>query len=241
MKLKRILKYLFLLILLGSLGFLYSFSNIRNAKKKVENIQVKFESGDNLFLTHSMVNKLLIQNDTTVQNQAKSVIDLYRLEKEVLKNPYIEEASLFITIDGTLNSLIKQRTPIARVITGDKPYYLDSQGVEVPLSENYSARVPLITGVKKDQNLGEVYLLLQKIIADSFLKKEIIGIHINNSEECLLTVRSGNYKIEFGELKEMDQKFRKLKAFYNKTFLDSTIHKYKTINIKYHNQVVGVK
>jgi cell division protein FtsQ len=83
--------------------------------------------------------------------------------------------------------------------------------------------------------------LLQKITTDDFLKKEIVGIHVKNANECLFTVRSGNYKIAFGSFAEMDQKFQKLKAFYNKTFQDGTIHTYKTINIKYHNQVVGVK
>ena len=39
----------------------------------------------------------------------------------------------------------------------------------------------------------------------------------------------------------LKKKTKKLKAFYSKVFLDSTIHKYKTINIKYHNQVVGEK
>lgn len=241
MKLKKILKYLMLLILITSLGFLYSFSNVKNGQRIIENIEVEFESGENLFLTHSMVNKLLIQNDSLVQNQAKSVIDLYDLEEEVLKNPYIEKASLYLNIDGTLNSLIKQRTPIARIMAGDEVYYLDKKGVEVPLSKNYSARVPLVTGIKGKKSLQKVYQLLQIIVADDFLKKEIIGIHFKGSNECVFTVRSGDYKIEFGELIEMNQKFRKLKAFYNKTFLDSTIHTYKTINIKYHNQVVGVK
>jgi len=241
MKFKRMLKYLMFLILLVSLGLLYSFSNARNGRKIIENIQVEFESGANSFLTHTMVNKLLIQNDSSVQNQTKSVIDLYRLEEEVLENPYIEKASLFITIDGTLHSLIKQREPVARVMTGERTYYLDSHGVEVPLSDHYSARVPLITGVKEGQNLEHIHLLLQKITADDFLKKEIVGIHLKEHNECLFTVRSGNYKIEFGSFTEMDQKFKKLKAFYNKTFDDGTIHTYKTINIKYHNQVVGVK
>lgn len=241
MKLKRILKYLMLFVLILSLGFLYSFSNMKNGQRTIEKIQVEFESGENLFLTHSMVNKLLIQNDSSVQNQAKSVIDLYSLEQKVLENPYIEKVSLYVSIDGTLNSVIKQRTPIARVIGGSDVYYIDAQGVKVPLSENYSARVPLITGVKKEQNLTGVYQLLQKIVADDFLKKEIVGIHFDPSNDCSFTVRSGNYKIEFGQLKEMNQKFRKLKAFYNKAFLDSTIQTYKTINIKYHNQVVGVK
>ena len=241
MRLKRVLKYMTLLILLVSVGLLYSFSNVRNGRKVIEKIEVEFESGENSFLTHSMVNKLLIQNDSSVQNQAKSVIDLYRLEEEVLENPYIEKASLFITIDGTLHSLIKQRTPVARVITGERTYYLDSHGVEVPLSGYYSARVPIITGVKEGQDLDSIHPLLKKITTDDFLKKEIVGIHLKDANECLLTVRSGDYKIEFGSYTEMGQKFKKLKAFYNKTFDDGTIHTYKTINIKYHNQVVGVK
>lgn len=241
MRLKKILKYLMLFILILSLGFLYSFSNMKNGERTIEEIQVEFQSGDNLFLTHSMVNKLLIQNDSSVQNQAKSVIDLYSLEQQVLENPYIEKVSLYVSIDGILNSVIKQRTPIARVIGDNGVYYIDKQGVKVPLSKNYSARVPLVTGINKEEKLKEVYQLLQKIVTDDFLKKEIVGIHFNASNDCSFTVRSGDYKIEFGQLKEMDQKFRKLKAFYNKAFLDSTIQTYKTINIKYHNQVVGVK
>ncbi len=241
MKLKKILKYLMFPVLIISLGFLYSFSNMKNGQRIVENIQVEFVSGEHLFLTHSMVNKLLIQNDSSVKNQAKSVIDLYSLEQQVLKDSYIEKASLYLCIDGTLRSVVKQRTPIARVIDESSVYYIDEQGVKVPLSENYSARVPLITGIKEEQKLREVYLLLQKIVTDDFLKKEIVEIHFNRSDECLFTVRSGSYTIEFGQLKQIDQKFRKLKAFYNKAFLDSTIRTYKTINIKYHNQVVGVK
>lgn len=241
MKLKRILKYFFLLILLVSIGFLYGFSNARNGLKKIQKIEIDFDSEEVKFLSQSMVNKLLIQNNQTVQNQAKSVIDLYRLENEVLQNPFIEKASLFITIDGTLNTYIKQRQPIARVITNDETYYLDKQGEKVPLSKNYSARVPLITGVKKDKDFVEVMKLLHTIIADDFFKKEVVGIHMDASNEILLTVRSGNYKIEFGKIRSINQKLKKLKAFYSKTFEDSTMYTYKTINIKYHNQVVGVK
>ena len=50
-----------------------------------------------------MVNKLLIQNDTTVKNQAKSVINLYSLEKTCLENPYVENAAVFLTIWGLKN------------------------------------------------------------------------------------------------------------------------------------------
>ncbi|CAI8412676.1 MAG: Uncharacterised protein [Flavobacterium sp. SCGC AAA160-P02] len=241
MKLKQTIKFILLLILLVSMGFLYGFSNNRNAQKIINEIDVQLDINKSFFLTESMVNKLLIQNNEGVEKQTKSVIDLYKLEEQVLKHPYIEKASLFMTIDGKLIASIKQRQPIARIMTNNTSYYIDLELVKVPLSQNYSARVPLITGVQDDEDLQKVIELLIKITDDVFLQKEIIGIHLKPNKEYIMSVRSGNYKIEFGKLTDIDGKIKKLKAFYNKVFLDSTIYKYKTINIKYHNQVVGVK
>lgn len=241
MKIKRFLKYILFLVLIGGLGFLYSFSTIRNQQKKVTEIIVEFEDGDNHFLTHAMVNKLLIQNNETVQNQAKSVIDLYNLENNVSKNPYVEKVAVFLTLQGVLKSVIKQRTPVARVVQKNDSYYVDKQGVKVPLSENYSARVLLVAGVKNDEDLNEILPLIDKILNDDFLRKEVVGIEKSDANEYQFSVRSGNYKIDFGKLTEVDVKFKKLKAFYNKTFEDETIQMYKTINVKYHNQVVCTK
>jgi len=184
---------------------------------------------------------LLIQNNARVKKQAKSVIDLYMLEEQVLENPYVEKVSLFITVDGNLNTVIQQREPIARILDGNSSYYVDSQAVKVPISENFSARVPVITGVSNEKEVSRLIVLLNKIVKDNFLSKEIIGIELKAQNEYMFTVRSGNYRINFGDLTEIDSKIKKLKAFYSKVFLDSTIHKYKTINIKYHNQVVGEK
>jgi len=98
-----------------------------------------------------------------------------------------------------------------------------------------------VSGLNDDSNLLELLVLLNKIDEDNFLNKEVTSIHRKDNKEYLMTVRSGDYRIDFGNLTEIDEKIKKLKAFYGKAFLDSTIQKYKTINIKYHNQVVGVK
>ena len=241
MEFKRVIKYIAFLLLVVGLGFLYSFSTVRNQQKKVSEIIVEFEEGENNFLTHSMVNKLLIQNSETVVNQAKSVIDLYGLENQVLKNPYVESASVFLTVEGQLKSIVKQRTPVARIIEKDSSYYVDKYGTKVPLSDNYSARVILVSGVENEKEVNEVLPLISFILADNFLQKEIVSIQKGNDDEYQFSVRSGNYKIDFGKLSEMDIKFKKLKAFYNKTFEDKTIQNYKAINVKYHNQVVCTK
>ena len=241
MNFKRFVKYLLFLLLIMGLGFLYSFSSAKNQQKKVSKILVQFEEGDNNFLTYSMVNKLLIQNKKTVQNQAKSVINLYCLEKNVLKNPYVENAAVFLTVDGRLKTIIKQRTPVARIILKNDSYYIDKQGVKVPLSDSYSARVLLISGIKNEEDIEEVLSLVSLILEDNFLQKEIVGIAKLDVDEYQLAVRSGNYKIDLGKLSKVDIKFKKLKAFYNKTFEDKTIKNYKIINLKYHNQVVCTK
>lgn len=241
MKFKRILKYLFFVVIVGFFAFLYSFTSIRNDQKKVTKIEVKFEEGDNNFLTHFMVNKLLIQNDTKVSNQAKSVIDLYSLENSVSKNPYVEKAAVFLTIGGVLKTNIKQRTPIARILSKKGSYYIDKQGVSVPLSSNYSARVLLVSGVESRTSIQVILPLISTILEDDFLKKEIVGIVKSDADEYEFSVRSGDYKIDFGKLKDIELKFNKLKAFYNTTYKNKTIQEYKTITVKYHNQVVGSK
>ena len=238
---KKILAYLFSLVLIGALTFLYSFSSARNSSKLISETPIEFVEGDNNFLTQQMVNKLLIQNNREVKNQPKSTLDLQGLEHVVLSNPYIESATVFYTIDGVLKTIVKQRTPVARINTNNSSYYVDKQGVKVPLSTNYSARVILITGKINNENLKEITDFVNVILADDFLKKEIIGIHKTQNNEFILSVRSGRYKIEFGSLEKMNVKFKKLIAFYNKASVDKTIDQYKTINLKYHNQVVCAK
>tara|TARA_R110001592_G_scaffold68349_1_gene209498 strand:+ start:1211 stop:1936 length:726 start_codon:yes stop_codon:yes gene_type:complete len=241
MAFKKFLKYLVFVLLIVVLGFLYSFSSARNHQKIVSEISIEFEEGDNNFLTHLMVNKLLIQNEETLKNRAKSKLNLYGLENKVLKNPYVESAAVFLTIGGQLKTVIKQRTPVARVIFKNDSYYVDKQGVKVPLSNNYSARVLLVSGVKDDKEIKEILPLISFILRDNFLQKEIVGIEKSDVNEYQFAVRSGDYKIDFGNLTEVDVKFKKLKAFYNKAFEDKTIQNYKAINLKYHNQVVCTK
>ena len=241
MKLKIILNYTFFIVLIGVLGFLYSFSSDRNSAKKTQTPEVEFQAGDNHFLTHSMVDKLLIQNKEPVKNLPKSMLDLQGLEQNVLSNPYVEKATVFSTINGELKTIIKQREPVARIVDKTSSYYVDNVGVKIPLSKNFSARVPLVSGLKKEEELEEITKLINEISYDNFLKKEIIGIQKNAKQEYVFDVRSGNYKIEFGKYSNSEIKFKKLKAFYNKAYKDETIHNYKNINVKYHNQVVCTK
>ena len=229
----------FLLIIL--VLFLFGFTNYRNEHQKISNIDIKFEGGENLFMNYEMVNKLLIQNGETVKNRAKSLIDLNGLEKQVLSHPMVENATAYITVDGQLRISVKQRTPIGRINTNNGSYYIDKQGQFMPLSENFSARVPIVTGILNDDNTTDLYELLSFIEHDDFLQKQIVGIQKMDDHEFILTARVGNHTIDFGNIEDKETKFKNLKAFYSYTMKNETIDNYKKLSLKYNNQVVATK
>jgi len=238
---KKFMGYIKTFLLIAFLVFLYGFSSSRNKLKKVDNIDIIFENGDNLFITYEMVNKLLIQKYDGLKSQPKENILLNKLEDVLLSNNMIENAEVFLSVDGELGAVIKQKTPIARVRQDEGTYYIDSKGNKMPLSLNYSARVPIVEGISDGEISKEIYILANLIHKDEFLKKQIVGIEQTPKKEFILKSRVGNQTIELGDLRQIDKKFKKLKVFYHKNLNDKTSNVYKKINLMYDNQVVCTK
>jgi len=237
---KKYIIYIKSLLFVGVAVFLFGFASHRNKEKNIEDIAVIFTNGDNLYITYEMVNKLLIQSYGVLKSQPKENIILRELENTLISNEMIEDANVYLTVEGIVGASIKQRTPIARVNDEGIAYYIDSKGSKMPLSKSHSARVPLLNGLKS-KNAKEAYLLAKLIFNDSFLRKQIIGIKVNNKNEFSLNTRFGNQNIELGKLNKINVKIEKLKAFYQKTIKNKTLDKYQTINLMYTDQVVCTK
>jgi cell division protein FtsQ len=168
-------------------------------------------------------------------------LDLNKLEKSISQQEMIQKADVFVSVDGVLKAVVKQKTPIGRVFDETGSFYLDYEGNSMPLSDNYTARVPLISGevtVVKKEKLSEV---LKMIAEDDFLKKNIIGVQVLPNGSLMMANRNYDYQIDFGRTINIDRKFKNYKAFFQKAVLDSTLNKYKTINLKFTKQVVCIK
>jgi len=231
-------------LLAAVIVFLYGFAAHRNSLKESKEIKVIFENGDNLFVSYETVNKLLIQNLEANKYQSKENLNLNNLEQFLRNNEMIENAEIFLTISGELGAIITQRTPVLRVANETETYYYDKLGIKMPLSDNYSARVPITSDIISGHGEIDIIRLSNIIKNDEFLRKQIIGIdQMPNSKnnQFELKTRVGDQKIIFGDLSRMEEKIAKLKVFYQKMMLDSTIKDYKTINLKFHNQIVCEK
>lgn len=219
--------------------FLVAFSHKRNATRKVKDVEVHFEAGANLFITAEMVDKLLIQNQKALEGQAKEILDLRSLEQKLDAHAMISDADVYLTLDGVVGASVKQRKPLARV-QAKEPYYIDESGAAMPLSSNYSARVPMVTGLSREQ-IDEVYPLLSLLQQDELLQKQIIGIARERGGDYILTPRVLDYKINLGKVSGLQAKFANYKAFYQKAIKDNSLAAYKTVDLRYRGQVIGTK
>lgn len=224
----------------GALVFLFSFSAKRNEGRKLAESNIVFED-DKTFITHDKVNNLLIQNFGSVTSIPKVKLDLNSVEKRLDSNPMIDKAEVYTTVDGRIKTAIRQRTPIARVFEGEASYYIDYKGRKMPLSEVSTARVPIVTGEISKVDSRRLYNLLRYINDDDFLKKNIIGMEIRPTGGVKMMNRNYDFEIQFGRLINMEKKFNNYKAFFQNAVKDTLIENYKTINLKFTQQVVCTK
>lgn len=230
-----------LLLMLVLVIFLYSFTGKRNLSRKVTKAEVVFVGENQLFVKQQAVNKLLIENRQDPKTIAIDALDLNKLEKTIDSHPLIDKSEVSVSVDGVLKAVVKQKTPIARINGKGASFYIDYKGNKMPLSNNYTARVLLVSGEINDKNKEDLAKLFRVIYDDVFLKKNIIGMQVMPNGSVLMLNRNYNFKIDFGQLINVDQKFKNYKAFFQKVVLDSSIAKYKKIDLRFAEQVVCTK
>ena len=230
-----------LVLMFALVIFLYAFTSNRNLNRKLTKSEVIFVGDNNNFLKQETVNKLLIENKSDVKTIAKVEVDLNKLEKSINQQEMVQKCEVFLSIDGVIKAQVVQKTPIARCFNGSDSFYIDYEGHTMPLSNNFTARVPIVLGQINRKNRAKLAAVFKIIYNDEFLKENIIGIQILSNEDLIMTNRNFNYQIEFGKSSNVEKKFKNYKAFFQKAILDSTLAKYKNINLKFTQQVVCTK
>lgn len=219
---------------------LFAFTNHRNSQREIREMKVEFIGDENLYMTEDAVNKLLIQKYGALSDVPQDKVVLSNAEELLEAHAMVRDAEVYLALDGVLTAKIEQRKPIGRV-EGLKKYYLDEDGKPMPLSKNHSARVPIITGDLTGKALEDIYQILKYINKDDFLRKNVIGIHVESEEQYQLKFRMDRFVVYLGGVEDMDKKFRNFKAFYAKALKDKTLDEYLSVSLEFDNQVVCTK
>lgn len=230
-----------LIAILLVMAFLYSFSSQRNNNRIVSQNQAIFMDNKNPFLTQESVNNLLIESSKGLTTIEKVKLNLFNIEKTVNKHSMIDNSQVYVCVDGKLETIVKQKTPIARVFNQNTSFYIDYKGSTMPLSSNYSARVPVIFGAVNNKYSTKIVELLKIIFEDDFLKKNIIGLKIMTDGNVIMKNRDYAYEIFFGRTINMNRKLNNYKAFFQKAVQNTNVGLYKKINLEFTSQVICTK
>ena len=230
------IKLFFLLVLIS--GLFYSTISVNNLRD-ISKTDIYIHDSSNLFITKDSIKSAVIEIITT-KNIHKSSVHLKALEFELNKIELVRKSDVFIDVNGTMVIDIEQRKPIARFI--DNKSYLDEDGLVMPKSKYYSARVPVIKGYANSQDqLDLIYKLSNYIKDDKFLSQSATEILIDSNSNFSIKLRDYRFKILIGQLNNLDLKIKNFKAFYINASANQILNKYSVINLQFDNQVVCVK
>ena len=229
-------KILLFFVFIFSIGILYA-SNYFNNNRLIKDIDVVIQPNSSFYIsTDSIKNSIKRYIYTT-----KDSISITKIEDELDKNTFVEKSQVYTMVGHKLFVNIKQKEPVARIITNDSIFYLDKNSNFMSLSKLHSADVPIIFGFNQFSDLDYLTKVSLMIRDDKFLNQNITQIIINDNQEINLKLSGLNTFIELGHNNKLEKKIQNLKAFYNRAVRKNDIEKYKEVNLQFENQVVAVK
>lgn len=174
------------------------------------------------------------------------------IESEIESNPFVKKAEVYSTLEGALHVEVEQRKPLFRVFKQQsKGFYVDEEGMKMPLSPIYSARVPVLRGAiaenyegndtMRTRVLQEAFEIVSVISGSDFWSSQIEELHYSLEGEFTLIPKVGEQRILFGKAEEIEEKLHKLRLFYKHAMPRVGWTTYKVINLKYSGQIVCEK
>ena len=222
---------------LSLLIVLMSFSHYKIGEQLCEIKSIDIQVDENKFVTLDLITQLLNENSVHPNDKKLVTVSVNKIESILENHSSIKTANVFSDLKGNISIYVSSRVPIVRIQNKKEGYYIDSDGDKMPFSNLYTSRILLITGNIDEVENKDLFTISDYIYNDDFLRKQIVQINIEKSELTLYT-RVGEY-IEFGEVKNIYTKFNNLRLYYDKGTKENSI--YKTISLKYNNQIVCTK
>ena len=217
-----------------------AFTEKKQGEQLVELNQINIEMSEDKFLTKNIVLQYIEKYNFTYDDIVLTQFYLNDLEEILLQHPAVKKAEVYSNQQGVMNIKLQQKKAIVRIKTADADYYLDEDGLEMPLSKAYAPRVIVVSGDVKQKHHASIYAFIQEIYESEFWKSQITQLHFSG-DQVVLIPRVGNQKIHFGMLVNFTEKLANLYQFYKQAMPVKGWQTYSDISLKYKNQIVCTK
>jgi len=234
---------------LSGLVVLMSFISIKKAEQKCTDLKVMLP-GNNDFIERDEVDRILLDKNGLLVGRNLEDINIHTLEDMLKSNPFIEYAKVFADMNGIIHVDIRQRKPVVRIINmANVNFYIDENGFKIPMSDNYTARVLVANGLIDEDFSGKVDTLSSQLARDLFKTAKFIQrdtlwndqveqLFVSLKGDIEIVPRVGDHQIILGTADSLETKFRNLLVFYKRAIPKVGWDTYKSINLKYANQII---
>lgn len=151
----------------------------------------------------------------------------------------IEKCQVYNSIKGYTVIDIDCRIPIIKVYDKrNNIYHIDDNG-NIIHGIHKALYLPIANGCIDDSIARNEVMSVARIINnDKFWNSQIEQIHFSEDRHITMIPRVGNHIIEFGEAKDIEEKFEKLYTFYLNGMNKTGWNKYSRVNIEFGNKVI---
>ncbi len=255
----RIAKKIVILLLWigGSVGFVMLTSAAISKQRSIacRQLHIQLDNEQGLFFVDEEDVRLVFTKLCGQQPEGKPIktIDIAKLEEELERNPYIQSADLYADIQGDLHVSIQQKEPLLRIINNNAvSFYIDKNGHKIPTSAKFTSRIPVATGfidptqvsngkVADSTTLNELYQLALFLENNPFRKALVEQIYVDERGEFEIIPMVGSHSILIGRADDLEGKFKRLMIFYKEVLTNVEESQYRTVNVKYKDQIICTK
>ena len=246
---KREIKIIAAVLIVGGI---IAFTERRQGSASIKDITIKMKNAhDNHFLDEDDVVRLMGLKKDNLKGASLDRVNMKEVEKKIRRDPFIQDAQLYSDLKGNLVVSAELRRPIARIVRNDGPDgYISEDGTIMPVSDQFTSRVILISGSYVKQILGQKNLsstengvhlmeLINTIREDEFWSAQIAQMDIDSKMRITIYPQVGDEQIEFGRPENVEGKLKKLMIFYKEILPRMGWNKYQRVNLEYEGQIVA--
>lgn len=258
---KKFFQILFWLVILLGVAAAVAFAELSHRETVCQGFEllVEDENIDPLIESSQIKARVLNITDTLIGRKMID-IDLHKISDILEEIPWIAYSDIQTSISGSLKIEVGLRRAVMRVVNhSGVTYYIDSEGWLIPVNQGHPGRVIIANGNIKDgiQDIAGKKIHVSEMSAGSivnglfefamyidrspFLKRLVAQAWVNKEGEVEITPVLGKYTVKFGGFDDMKAKFDKLETFYREGAAKAGWIAYRSIDLRYRNQIICSK
>ncbi|MFO8053569.1 MAG: hypothetical protein R6U19_00205 [Bacteroidales bacterium] len=256
----KTLHIIYWIVIIPLMVALVSFAERESREKRCDDFVVEVQyTGDDFLLTAEEVHEQVVKSMDSINGVPVTEIREAGIEAEIAKNPFVKQVKVYTTINGHCIAEVDQRKSIVKYIgKNGNSVYVDDTGILMPDRGSLPARVPVANGnftldvrnpethqigieELQREDLDALFRVAKFINRDNTLFALVEQIYLNEEGEIELVTKLGEHSVLLGKAGELEEKFNKLKIFYNNAMVRGGWRQYKQLNLKFKNQVVCKK